>query len=112
RNWFKGKSKLKIMNELSLPYRLNELVDKFPYVLEDPVKERQEFVDNIVNTRNYYAHRTPELKRKAVKDDELFLLTLKMRILVEAFLLYELGFSKSRLQDLGKISRKKKFDYR
>lgn len=95
---------LKYSNERSFRSRLKELIDNFPEALGGT--DIDYFVHKIVITRNYLTHYDEKLKEESAKGEELFNLTLKIKALVEACLLMELGFNLDIIKNL--ISKRKK----
>jgi len=88
-------------SEPSLPERLHALIRLFPKVLEDTEKEKNKFVNDIHFTRNYHAHHTTELRKKAIIDaKELIYLNRKIQTLVEPCIMSELPFDSKELQNM------------
>lgn len=111
------KQKLKYLNEYSLRKRLKDICkENLKEVLErsnlDLLKDFKDknainsFADSVTDTRNYLTHYDEELKNKTVNGNELYTLLKKLKILLEIFLLKELGFSFNKINIL--ISRKYK----
>lgn len=110
KSWFKSKSKLHVLNEPSLPSRLGDLLDAFPQTL-DSIKEKTDFIEKVSATRNYFAHHTESLKKRANVDSDLFMLTKKLGVLMEAIFLKESGFKGKRLDMLIIKNRDAKTQY-
>ena len=87
------KSKLDFSNEPSLRERLDELThDGNDYwVFFNGNKERQKFMDNVRNTRNYLTHYDKKLENKALKGEELNITCHYLKAMVEYYLLKEIG---------------------
>jgi ApeA N-terminal domain 1 len=93
------KQKLQHSNEVSLRRRLNMLVDEHLSVLSEHIKKR-DFVNDVVNTRNYLTHYDKSLENKAAKMLQLFCLCEKLKTLIEVCLLSELGFSREKIKSM------------
>lgn len=85
------KEKLFFSNELSLKQRLEHLFLKYKEAIVPFVTE--EDIIKIKNTRNYLTHYDQRLEKKSASVDELIDLSLKLRLMIEACLLDELGFN-------------------
>jgi hypothetical protein len=93
RGWLK--SKLKWSNELSLAERLTHVLSACPatserILLGQPVPD---FIQSLVDTRNYNTHYTKQLEDKALKSRGLLVATLQLRAILEMAFLRELGFT-------------------
>jgi hypothetical protein len=104
---------LKYANEFSLRRRLREITDRLSLLgtigfiaLEEA---RRNFVNKVVNTRNYLTHYNPYLQDKVTRVQELYDLTQKLKTLLEICLLEELGFSLSTIRDMTFKHRKYKY---
>lgn len=98
RSWLDRK--LGFANELSLPVRLHALVKEDRAPLKTIIGDTASFVDAVVNTRNYMAHRTAKLRAKAAADAALYQLNERLRLLVKACFLRELGATPSEREML------------
>lgn len=85
--------KLGLANELSLKTRLHALVKPDRAALKSIFGDPAAFVDLVANTRNYMAHRIVELQKKAATGITLHQLTERLRLLVKACFLRELGLT-------------------
>jgi tetratricopeptide (TPR) repeat protein len=106
KNWLS--EKLQFSNELTLKSRLTALVEQFPFVLDDPTEEKKAFVKIIRDTRNYLTHYDENLKPRSASEQEKFILSKKMMLLLESCLLKELGFSEEKLKILIPRSKQNK----
>jgi len=100
--------KLRYAHEYSLRKRLTDLTRHFgnnlPFRFLIIPNERNKFVDDVCNTRNYFTHYNQLLSSKAAKTgQELYELSNKIRALLDALLLEEIGFE--RIQ-IGEMIRK------
>lgn len=94
-------------NEPRLAQRLNELLIENKDVInpqinnpQDSNTRRSKFVRRITGTRNYYTHFDKAREAEASKGAELYYLTEKLTILLEACLLGELGVSPDQQPEL------------
>ena len=96
-------------NEPSLRDRLNDLLDTTQEVLSPLVQDRKRFVQNVVDTRNYFTHYDPDLRSKAAPGSKLYSLTQTLSFMVEACLLNELGLGPERRREL--FQRNQRYAY-
>ena len=85
-------ARLHYINEYSLRKRLKSLIKDTNIVSHHIIDNTNDFIDKVVNTRNYLTHYSRDAELLAVKGKDLFFLTEKVKILVEILLLRELGF--------------------
>jgi hypothetical protein len=88
RKWLKNK--LRYSNELTLRRRLKELVESFSFV---EVGNQGQFIEDVVNTRNYHIHYDEELKKLSADPTKMSMLALRLAALTEAILLVEIGLT-------------------
>ena len=69
-------------------------------------KERMGFVGKVVDTRNYLTHYDEGKKETAAVGRELYGLTERLRSILEACLLREVGFEGERLKEV--LSRRRR----
>ncbi|NLJ24659.1 MAG: hypothetical protein GX354_04400 [Firmicutes bacterium] len=91
------RDKMKHMYEYSLRKRLGELISLAPEavtirLLGDKTTDKNQFIENVVCTRNYFTHYTQELEAKAIRGPALYWLYNKMKILCEIMFFQEMGF--------------------
>ncbi|KIC62582.1 ApeA N-terminal domain 1-containing protein [Chryseobacterium taiwanense] len=88
-------------NHLNLQTRLEELLTFCSCDMIDKIiGNKNEFIKNVKNSRNYYTHYSLSLKKKAIKGSELFYLTQKLKIILVSAFLIELGFDKNILNQI------------
>lgn len=102
--------KLKYANEYSLRKRLHELLRRLSgYEFLNFVKDKKsgcQFVDQVVDTRNYLTHYSDDLKDDAVRDGAgLHWLAVKLRLILEICLLEDIGFSREKVTEIMSNSR-------
>lgn len=91
------KSKIDFGNEFSLKTRLIKIFDKYQDALELLIPEKDIFIKDVRNTRNYYTHYSKDLEKKAKKGQELVLLKERLKFTIEVCLLYELGIDQGNI---------------
>lgn len=101
RRWLKWK--LKYANEPSLKQRLEDILKTHSEVLDGIIDDKSSFIDKTADTRHYLTHYDSKLKERSAYGEELYRLTLKLKVLLEICLLKELGFSSDNIK--GLISR-------
>ncbi len=92
--------KLGPSNKATFRGGLSDLVATLPPTLTERVGDADSFTQLVSWTRNYLTHWTPALERKAAKAEELVKLTVALRLLLEALLLLEVGFSRDDIERL------------
>jgi hypothetical protein len=78
-------------NEYSLRTRLGRLLDKCGEIVPQLLGNRTEFINKIIDTRNYLTHYDQALYKRAASGADLVSLTKKLRILVEVCLVTQIG---------------------
>src|SRR5690606_41012605 len=92
-------SKLHFTNEPTLHDRLKELLsDMRNEILTGIVGDEDQFIRDAKNSRNYYTHYDPVLKKKAKMGTALFLLTEKLKVLLLCAILNEASFTKVQIE--------------
>lgn len=94
RDWLE--QRLQFSNELSLRRRVKTLTRRYKNVLGDYISPKS-FADRVVNTRNYLTHYTREMEGRSAKGIQLVDLVFKLRTLLEACLLSELGLADDQI---------------
>jgi hypothetical protein len=103
------KRKLIYLNEFSLRKRLEEILESCGELTNPLINNKVEFIEDVVNTRNYLTHFDKELEAKAKTGEDLYKLAQKMRFILEVCLLKELGIADTTIGDL--ISRNQKYQH-
>lgn len=86
------KNKIKYGNEYSLRKRLTNLLNEIPEDVKVLITENdQNFISRIVDTRNYLIHRDETLQSKILNNVGIFNAVIKLRILLEFYILRDLG---------------------
>jgi hypothetical protein len=87
------KEKLTFSNEPSLKERLEILFSEVdPSVLSHLFPQHEKLIIQAKNTRNYFTHYSPSLKKKALAGKELFHLSERLKLFLLILLLKETGF--------------------
>lgn len=95
------KEKLAFTNEPVLHDRLNELFNEVSnQTLQKILMNKEELIKTAKWSRNYYTHYDNSLKNKAIKGNELFILTERLRVLLIVVILQNVGFTKEKLDEL------------
>ncbi len=85
-------------NNLNLHQRLTELTEKYSNrILDKIIGDKEQFVLNVKNSRNYYTHYSKGGEKKALKGGDLFYLSERLKILLVCSFLIEIGFDKDSL---------------
>ena len=101
-------NKILFGNEVSLRKRLKDLIrhlNNFDITQKIINRNRNEFIDNVVNLRNYYTHYSHENK----PDINLVInLTFNLKVLIELCILNELNFDKKFIEyNLNRLYERK-----
>lgn len=91
---------LAFANECSLRMRLNQILEAFPSIIPN----KEQFIDELVDTRNYYTHFDPRKKPKAKFGLDLWLLSNRTEALFSLCILRNLGFSEEQIQIVSQSS--------
>jgi len=99
---------LKYGNEFSLRKRLKEIFDKHGEILNIFIKNKEDFIDKVINERNYLTHYPKESEKHIVAEEEFYRINLTLRLILEICLLTEIGFSSEKLESLFQKNEKYK----
>jgi hypothetical protein len=89
------KEKANFANEPTLQIRLELLISEFKTeTFNRYVTDEAEFIKQTKDSRNYYTHYDSKGEKKAKRDNELFVLTERLKMLLYSALLIESGFSR------------------
>lgn len=92
RDWLN--EKLNFSNEPTLHQRLSELIEEIPIqTIKKIIVDQDQFIRRIKHNRNYYTHYDKSLESKALKGNELYKLSEKLRVILIVLILKEIGFS-------------------
>lgn len=90
---------LEYANEPSLRKRLKDVYEQYGFIFDFDKKQQKQFINDIVNSRNYFTHYNPELKNAAKSGIELDNLAIKLRALLISAILSQLGVSEQLIKD-------------
>ena len=90
-------NKLLHANEPSLRQRIKEIVTPFEKWFGNK-KERKNFIDKVINTRNYLTHYDETGEKKAATDESLRRLTLKLEGLFQLDMMRRIGFDVDQIE--------------
>jgi hypothetical protein len=85
--------RLKYSGEPSLNRRLKDLYESLPAPTQSLLGKKQDFCRDISVTRHYFTHFDKRLQKEALKGSELWLATVKLRLMLRITLLRELGLT-------------------
>jgi hypothetical protein len=97
RDWLT--KKLKYANELPLRKRLNHMLDPFEGFFGNK-HQRKDFVNQVVNTRNYFTHYDPTIEKSSVSGKNLWSLCMKLEALFQLHLLRLIGIDQELMGQL------------
>lgn len=97
KNWVTNK--FQYGNEPSLRKRLEEIIERFAYVLNDFAGfYNSKFISDVVDTRNYLTHYDKGLEDKAIKDENMYRTISMLQVIIELCFLAELGFPQNKIK--------------
>ncbi|WP_333877201.1 HEPN domain-containing protein [Flavobacterium sp.] len=83
--------------------RLKYLLKQFSNAeLDKMIGNHEQFIKDVINSRNYYTHYFRSMEKKAISGQELLSLYLRLRLLLICGFLIESGFNKVLLEKLIK----------
>lgn len=94
------RSRIYYGNEYSLRTRLKNLFKDYEDLLNILIDDKNKFIDNIVNLRNYLTHYDKNLEERVKNGPNISILTQKMKFIVEVCLLVEIGISNDKIREL------------
>lgn len=83
-----------------LRYRLTDLLDQSRDALSDLIQDREEFLNNIMDTRNYYTHYSSDKKMKSAVGFRLEALTHVSRLLLDYHFLVKCNLSHEKAKSI------------
>ena len=96
-------TKLGFSNEPSLQERLEVLLELISVdFLKLFIEDKEKFIKQLKDSRNYYTHYSTDLKKKALPIFELYSLTERLKIILIFLILYKTGFADSQIIELIK----------
>ena len=105
------KQKLKYHNEFSLRKRLKEILKKCGVVVNLSNQYPTEFVEDVVNTRNFLTHYDKSIEFKVKSGADLYQLVQKLKFILEICFLIELEIPKERIRSLASRNQRNRAGY-
>lgn len=93
--WLNGR--IKHGNEINLNKRLKAIIEPFKNYLGDSAQQKK-LLRQIVVTRNYLTHYSPELEREAMKGADFIYICQKMEAIFGLHFLKVIGFTKDEIE--------------
>ena len=103
-------NRLRYGNEFSLRKRLKDLFAEYQDITQNFIKDENNFINRVVDTRNYLTHYDKKLRNIADGED-LYRITQKLETILQICLLYELGFDKKEIKILFLRNRRYENDF-
>jgi hypothetical protein len=106
---FKAKfiSGLEYGNELGLRKRLKIIISDNDQIISQYIENRGQFIEKVLDTRNYRTHFSKRLENFAISDYREFLdYNTKLKLLVELCIFKELGFELDEIDVIFKRNRR------
>jgi len=94
------KMRFRYANEFTLRRRLRNLIEEFNFVLTNELGFDANFVGLVVDTRNYYAHYDLELREHIIENQNLHGFINRLRAIMEACFLSELGEEQNIIRNI------------
>jgi hypothetical protein len=100
------KNRLKYGNEVSLRRRLTDMFSRIPQNVRSQIAaDVSRFVSKVVDTRNYYTHYDAASKANALDGKDAYVAAERVRVLVVANLLHDLGIADDKLLEVLRRNR-------
>ena len=103
-------NRLKYGNEFSLRKRLKDLFAEYQDITRNFIKDENNFINRVKDTRNYLTHYDKKLRNIADGED-LYRITQKLKTILQICLLHELGFDKEEIKSAFLRNRRYKDDF-
>jgi hypothetical protein len=104
--------RLNFSNEPTLHHRLEKLIEELSLkTVSKIIKDKELFIKDTKNSRNYYTHYDLSMEKKALKRKDLYMLTEKLRVLLIAIVLLETGLTKEQVDILFERNEFKFFNH-
>jgi len=95
---------LRFSNEPNLRKRLLDIYKRLPEeIIKELIKDKNGFINDVVNTRNYYTHYDTFMKNKIMNFKSVFSAIQKLKIFLICSILNELGFTKEQTINAMKL---------
>ncbi len=98
---------LHFSNEPKYKQRLEEVIAEVTNKILDHtfLKDKDQFIKNVKDNRNYYTHYDKSLSKKAFKAVDLYEISKKLRMVLIFLILSETGFTNDQIADLYKRAK-------
>jgi hypothetical protein len=93
------RSKVEFMNRKSLRKRTRELFKKYDSIFKIFIEKKEDFIQKLVDTRNYYTHYEPG-KEKPTEIMDIPFLTENLRFMLMVILFDEVGFEAKQIEQI------------
>lgn len=103
------KSRIINGNYYSFKSRLFEIYEDYSEIMDLVISEKETFIDDLKNTRNFFTHFGKSLEEKAKTEDDLVNLTDQIKCMLEVCFLAELGLPLNKIKEI--IARNKTYKY-
>ncbi len=96
-------------NEPTLAERIRELVDFHQKTMNNILKDKEQFITDVRNTRNYLTHYDQKKKNKSAEGKKLFRLKQRLDFLLRACFFHELGCDSDEIMEI--FSHDREYQY-
>jgi len=104
------RGRIRYGNEFSFRTRLKKIFENLgENVTSTLIADKNSFINKVVNMRNYLTHYDKSLEDKVNKDEDLHLLTIKLKFIMEVCFLLELGIQSNKIEEF--ISRDRRYGH-
>jgi hypothetical protein len=103
------KARLTYLNEYSLRKRFAQILKQYNTLAQPIIPNLNEFTEDVINTRNFLTHYDKDLDTRAKKGEELYILTERLKFVLELCFLSEFGFKTEEVEML--IRRTNRYNY-
>jgi hypothetical protein len=104
------RGRIRYGNEFSFRTRLKKIFENLgENVTSTLIADKNSFINKVVNMRNYLTHYDKSLEDKVNKDEDLHLLTIKLKFIMEVCFLLELGIPSNKIEEF--ISRDRRYGH-
>jgi TusA-related sulfurtransferase len=99
----------RVSPDMSLRRRLQSIFLEKGSLLKILIDDETGFINEIVDTRNYYTHHSKKRNKNAiVVSDQFMILVDKLKFIIEVIMLLELGIKEEKIKEI--ISRNNEYE--
>jgi hypothetical protein len=91
-------SKLHYANELRLRKRMENILKKYESILLPYVENTNQFMQKVVNTRNYYTHFDKKLESKIIPEGEMYSFNIRLEVIMLVMILKEIKMKNTLIE--------------